>query len=279
VGGFIPQVWHQPGPGDGLEHRQRPRLLHRQVHGSREKSSFSRIFWSRSRDQTELAKTIFADFAVSIGEEPFSSSLELAESKPSPRILKTHLCIDMLPGQLMEKGAKIVYVARNPRDTCVSYYHHWKLFHGFEGSWDDFFDAFVGDMCGYYEPFKQHVLGYLKQRNQNNVLFITFEEMKKDLPSVIRKTADFLNKSLNGEDIANLAEHLSFNSMKKNKAVNKVDFVATGLKMEGVFRPGEFMRKGEIGDWRSYFTKDQKQRMELWEEKNFQYSGLRFVYE
>ena len=53
------------------------------------------------------------------------------------------------------------------------------------------------------------------------------EEMKKDLPEVIRKTAAFLDKSLSEEDVAKLAEHLAFKNMKNNKAVNKEDFNET----------------------------------------------------
>ena len=48
--------------------------------------------------------------------------------------------------------------------------------------------------------------------------------MKRDLPAVIRKTADFLNKTLSPDQVSKLAEHLSFKKMKDNKAVNKEEF-------------------------------------------------------
>ena len=48
--------------------------------------------------------------------------------------------------------------------------------------------------------------------------------MKKDLPGVIRKTASFLDKNLTDTDVQRLAEHLDFNKMKNNKAVNKEEF-------------------------------------------------------
>ena len=54
--------------------------------------------------------------------------------------------------------------------------------------------------------------------------------MKADLPAVIRKTAKFLGKSLTDEDVTRLAEHLSFKSMKANKAVNKED-LATSMRL------------------------------------------------
>ena len=48
----------------------------------------------------------------------------------------------MLPPNLLESGCKVIYVCRNPKDTCVSYYHHSRLvspnledtFHHFEAT-------------------------------------------------------------------------------------------------------------------------------------------------
>jgi hypothetical protein len=49
--------------------------------------------------------------------------------------------------------------------------------------------------------------------------------MKADLSSVVDKVANFLGKSISLVDKPKLLEHLSFDSMKSNKAVNKEDFV------------------------------------------------------
>ena len=34
----------------------------------------------------------------------------------------------MLPPEIFDKGSKVVYVCRNPKDACVSYFHHTRLF-------------------------------------------------------------------------------------------------------------------------------------------------------
>eukprot|EP00091_Calanus_sinicus_P012933 TRINITY_DN28871_c0_g1_i1.p1 TRINITY_DN28871_c0_g1~~TRINITY_DN28871_c0_g1_i1.p1 ORF type:complete len:113 (-),score=37.52 TRINITY_DN28871_c0_g1_i1:244-582(-) len=104
---------------------------------------------------------------------------------------------------------------------------------GFKGSFDDFFNAFVGNVCGYYSPFIKHVLGYWNKRSDPNMLFITYEDMKRDLPAVIKKVAHFLDKNLSDTDISELADHLSFKNMKKNAAVNKEDVLETMRKMTG----------------------------------------------
>ena len=48
---------------------------------------------------------------------------KLVEKMPSPRTIKTHLPGAMLPTQLFDKQPKIIYIARNPKDIAVSYYH------------------------------------------------------------------------------------------------------------------------------------------------------------
>lgn len=40
-------------------------------------------------------------------------------------------------------GFQVVYVARNSRDTCVSYYHHCKLLEGYKGDFEVFCKLFL----------------------------------------------------------------------------------------------------------------------------------------
>lgn len=44
------------------------------------------------------------------------------------RFVKTHLPFKLLPPSIMEQRSKVVYVARNPKDVVVSYYHLNKLY-------------------------------------------------------------------------------------------------------------------------------------------------------
>ncbi len=59
------------------------------------------------------------------------------------RVIKTHLPLTMLPPDLLEK-AKVVFVARNPADCCVSFFHHERLVpkQGFAGTFDQYAGLF-----------------------------------------------------------------------------------------------------------------------------------------
>lgn len=73
---------------------------------------------------------------------------EVAEEKPSPRILKTQLPPRLLPASIHDgsKG-KVIYIARNPKDMMVSYFHFCKITANLPTyeSWDVFFEEFMAD--------------------------------------------------------------------------------------------------------------------------------------
>ncbi|KAG8431201.1 hypothetical protein GDO86_019255 [Hymenochirus boettgeri] len=67
------------------------------------------------------------------------------ESVPSPRVIKTHLPISLIPKSIWEKNCKIVYMARNPKDIAVSYYYFDKMtnLNPDPGPWDHFLERFI----------------------------------------------------------------------------------------------------------------------------------------
>lgn len=73
--------------------------------------------------------------------------------------------------------------------------------------------------------------------------------MLQDLPSVIRRTAKFLEKDLSDRQVAELAHHLSFKEMKYNSAINGEEFIKeVKEKHEMSTEDPEltFIRKGEV---------------------------------
>ena len=75
---------------------------------------------------------------------------------------------------------QVVYVARDPRDVVVSYFHHHRLIrnHEFVGDFDEFLDYFLQEKV-LWSPFWKHIAQAWKERNSDNVLFVFFSDMKK----------------------------------------------------------------------------------------------------
>lgn len=73
--------------------------------------------------------------------------LQMVEALKETRILKTHFPFSLLPKELLDT-CKVIYVARNPKDTLLSFQHHCRLMkeYSFVGSQDDFVQYFVDGM-------------------------------------------------------------------------------------------------------------------------------------
>merc|ERR1740128_1626118 len=202
-------------------------------------------------------------------------TLEKIEEMSSPRVIKTHLPFYLLPPRLVDT-CKVVYVARNPKDVIVSYFHHHRLFSVQNTTTDieKFADYFMKDEL-YYSPFFGHILEGWAKREDPNVLFLFYEDMKRNLRGEIDKVCAFLGKTLSEEQIQSLLKPLHFDNFSKNRAVN---YETT--KEEGILNEtGNFIRKGKTGDWKNHFTPELNRRLDEWIAKNLQATDLKFTME
>ena len=82
------------------------------------------------------------------------------ENAQSPRMIKTHLPISMLPPNLLDVS-KVVVVARNVMDVCVSFFHMDKMTMGLglpdETCFDDFVDFFISGKPSVYGNYWNHL--------------------------------------------------------------------------------------------------------------------------
>uniref|UniRef100_A0A8C3VV12 Sulfotransferase n=1 Tax=Catagonus wagneri TaxID=51154 RepID=A0A8C3VV12_9CETA len=189
---------------------------------------------------------------------PFlASGLEQAEAMPSPRTLKTHLPTGLLPPSLLEKNCKIIYVARNPKDNMVSYYHFHRMNKALPapGTWEEYFESFLaGKVC--WGSWYDHVKGWWDAKDRHRILYLFYEDMKENPKREIQKLAEFLGKSLDDEVLDKIIHHTSFEVMKQNPMAN---FSSVPAKiMNHSISP--FMRKG--GDWENHFTVAQNERFD-----------------
>ena len=109
---------------------------------------------------------------------------------------------------------------RNPRDVCLSRWNHYKLLDKYTGGLELLADLYIRDGGPFYAPHFTNILSYWNRRNQDNILIVFYEEMKKDLSSVIRKITNFLGKEVTEENIKNIVEFTNIDNMKKNPMSN-----------------------------------------------------------
>lgn len=155
-------------------------------------------------------------------------------------------------------------MARNPKDACVSWFHHHvKLFNSQNLDLDIFVDAFVNDKL-MNSPFNDHVLKFWEIRKDYNTLFLHFEDMKRDLNNVLKKVSNYLGKSYSPGDYDKLSSHLSFDNMKNNTSTNKADFIKEVNKFSQKNIDFNFMRKGKVGSYKEELTSEQIKKLDLY---------------
>ncbi|XP_071491197.1 sulfotransferase 1A1-like [Diadema antillarum] len=210
---------------------------------------------------------------------------DYAKDMPSPRILKTHCPTDWLPVDIRsdDPKVKVIYVARNPKDTAVSLYHFCLLLGNLPSyeSWDIFFEEYIAGRTPVGSWF-ENVLPWWRRRNHPNVLFLKYEDMKKDHRGTVEQVASFMEKSLSDDVIDRIVEASTFSAMKKSNSSNPDSLITTsGLaKNENTMKSGSsFMRKGAIGDWKNYFTVNQNRRFDELYAKEMAGTGLEFQFE
>ncbi|GAB6029293.1 hypothetical protein CHUAL_005058 [Chamberlinius hualienensis] len=192
------------------------------------------------------------------------------------RFIKTHLSYSNLPKSVLQVQPKIVYITRNPKDTCVSMYHFYNSLVEvqYTGTFEQFADMFIGDQV-IYAPYGRHILEMWERRHQPNILFITYEQLQKDYKQSIKEIATFLGKQLTEDQVDKVADHCGFNNMSSNKLLNYSQWITDGYYLQD----RKFMRKGQTGDWKNYFNEETNSKMDKWIQNTFAGSGLEFQYE
>ncbi|CAD5225614.1 unnamed protein product [Bursaphelenchus okinawaensis] len=181
---------------------------------------------------------------------------EYCDSLTHPRLLKTHFSFTNTP---VSKNGKYIFVARNPKDCLTSYYFHnrnFKIYDWAQGDFDVFFELFVSGQLAFGDYY-DHLLGWLPHINDENVLFLKYEDMFDDLETAVYKIGQFLGgnaKNLveNQEILTKIVEDSKIDSMKKNQ---ERYFPAQHLT-------SDFIRRGGSRDWTNYMSREQSDRMD-----------------
>ncbi|XP_015928413.1 sulfotransferase ssu-1-like [Parasteatoda tepidariorum] len=208
---------------------------------------------------------------------------------PGPGCIKIHFPFNLTP---YSPDAKYVYVARNPRDCCISFYYHTKLFPAYyfnDGTFEDFFELFIKGETDFNDYF-DNLLSWYEHRNDPNVFFVTFEDMKQNPKETIKRLARFLGEEYesdvaeNEEVLDEVVNKSSFEYMKNttNKLFTEMldrseEFAEWKIAPKG-FRhwarsnamalkagqgsSGTFIRNGGIHDMKIELTSEQEEKLQ-----------------
>ncbi|KAJ7377862.1 hypothetical protein OS493_025756 [Desmophyllum pertusum] len=100
---------------------------------------------------------------------------------------------------------------------------------------------------GAFGLWSDHVLPWWEHKDEAHILFLKYEDLKKDLCSNVRRISEFLEKPLSDEMIAKISHQCTFAEMKKNSDSFKISVYATKPSL---------LRKGEVGGWKSHFSEE-----------------------
>ena len=88
---------------------------------------------------------------------------------------------------LFNSPAKYICVIRNPKDVCVSYYIFYNMWPDVPKlEFDQFFEYFI-EGCLPFGDYFQAIRSAWQYRHYNNVLLLSYEEMRTNFRSIIHK--------------------------------------------------------------------------------------------
>nr|XP_037281060.1 sulfotransferase 1E1-like [Rhipicephalus microplus] len=221
-----------------------------------------------------------------------------------PGAVKTHLPLHQMR---CSPEAKYIVVIRNPFDVLVSMHHFWFMIsaYEYEGDFNDSFENFMnnymesGDYFAFYRD-------WYERSADPNVLFVVYEDMKKDPEAAVLKVARFLGPEYeqrllanDGKILKDVIKYSRVDEMKKYTNDMIHDFYATDFAFQGEQYSGlrkfhevvhnarsredgpaasadkiYYVRKGVVGDWKNYFSPEQEKRLKERFQKETRGSGI-----
>ena len=105
------------------------------------------------------------------------------------------------------------------------------------------------------------------------MLFLIYEDMKKNVLESISKIAVFMEIDLPHATIAKIADLVSFEKMKNDKTAN-ISWASQFVRNNTSF----FMRKGVVGDWKNFLSDEQSAEIDAKCEKKFEGLNVNFEF-
>ena len=198
---------------------------------------------------------------------PIEDVIEQLEKQDHRRFIKAHLPFDGLP---YYEGVRYIHVARDGRDSCMSFFNHCAGYtelmyealdraaeemggpaprcpSDVETFWSDWLTKGIGP--GIEDGYPSHAFfdfesTWWQARHRSNVLLVHYNDLSSDLAGEMRRIAGFLAIDVHEELWPELVEAATFGRMKRDGAQLLPE-------VEAVFEggTGRFLYKGSNGRW------------------------------
>ncbi|XP_052087317.1 uncharacterized protein LOC127724409 isoform X4 [Mytilus californianus] len=205
---------------------------------------------------------------------------EVLRASPKPRIYNTHFTPQRLPKQIFDKKCKILFLQRNPKDVLVSFFPFLQG-HKFIDStikWEEFVSKYMeleveSSLLNWFYYTRQW-FEFLKE-GHDNIYCLAYEDMKDDPVREITKLAKFLEIEENSDLVKDIAVKSSFQNMKQAASSKQKTFAINNKEVAKKITNLTY-RKGEVGDWKNYFTVAVNEKFDALYAKKMK--GIDFIY-
>ena len=167
------------------------------------------------------------------------SNAQKINSHISPRIIKSHTWY-------RKDIHRAVYLVRDGRDVLVSLYHYYITRESKTLSFPDFYSDYIKGKYG--QLWHENVESWLTRGKEllgDDLLVISFEELKTDTYQVLTRTAEFLGLPAGKSEVELALEASDINRMRKIEMQRRgpVDNINAS-----------FYRGGKTGEYKDLFT-------------------------
>jgi estrone sulfotransferase len=177
---------------------------------------------------------------------PFARGVGIKKSKREqsalfessiPFIVKTHT-------PYLKKYKRAIYIMRDPRDALVSLYFFNNFFVCKKSpnmNFSDFSRKMIEGWCRHVKSWEGHW-----------DLLIKYEDLKRNPENEAQKIVLFLGMQIKKGEIKKSVKKASFDEMKKLQQDLLKEHFGKVMKSDRYFH----VRKGEVGQWKKYFSKE-----------------------
>ncbi|NLX96526.1 MAG: sulfotransferase domain-containing protein [Rhodopirellula sp.] len=206
--------------------------------------------------ESETALYSFSPWIESLRSISIDNAPLVGAERPS-RIIKTHMPVELCP---YAAEAKYIYVVRHPVSCFASCADFLATNAGaFAADLETIETWFRSETYMWWGTWPAHVQGWWKRSQEHsNVLFVSFEEMKTDLPATIRRVADLLEiRDLNEEEIGKIAHKCGFGYMRDHEDLFEMNPPHVLQSRSALFVSGKVDRHKDVPE-------DVRQRILTW---------------